>query len=165
MENAASNLETDFSEFKDLKDYDKYEKDLVKYEENLGNISKEVNRIIKRIAEINDSNKKINDQITKLVNEFNNAKIATEEKRKELLREAVPFAKQLKALEPELNEKLYNKYKELRAKKKMPAIVPYSDGNCLGCGIEIAVEVDKLMINQFDIAECPHCGRIIYKLK
>ena len=47
----------------------------------------------------------------------------------------------------------------------MPAFVMYSDGNCLGCGMDISVEVDKLITKIGDCAECPNCGRIVYKIK
>lgn len=160
-----SSYEDDFTAYTDIKDFDKYEKTFSKYEENVSNIIKEIQKTVKRIAEINDTNKKVNEQISKLVVEFNNAKASTEEKRMTLLKEAVPYAKELKKLEPEIEEKYLNKYKELRAKKKMPAFVPYSEGNCMGCGIGIEVEVGKLMVNPYDCAECPHCGRIVYKMK
>ena len=159
-----SSFETDFSDYTDIKDFERYEKSLTKYEENISAIVKDIQKNVKRISEINESNKKINEQISKLVVDFNNAKALTEEKRKALFLEAVPFAKKLKELEPEIEEKYLKKYKELRAKKKMPAFVPYNEGSCMGCGIGIEVEVGKQMINQFDCAECPHCGRIVYKI-
>lgn len=157
-------FETDFSEFTELKDFDKYEKNFAKYEEEVRNLVKDIQKTISKIAEISDNNKKINDQITKLVIDFNQAKNQAEEKRKMLFREAIPFAKKLKEIEPDIEEKYLVKYKELRAKKKMPAFVPYVDGNCMGCGIGIEVEVGKNMNNLYDCAECPHCGRIVYKM-
>lgn len=159
-----TSFETDFSDYTDIKEFDKYEKNFSKYEETVSAIIKDIQKTIKRIGEINESNKKINDQISRLVVEFNNAKMQTEEKRKILLGEAIPFAKKLKELESSIDENLLSKYKELRKKKKMPAFVPYSDGNCMGCGIGIEVEVGKSMVNPYDCAECPHCGRIVYKL-
>lgn len=158
-----ADLVTDFADYNDIKEFDRYEKDLAKYEENVSNFGKEVTKIIKRIAEIGELNKKINDQIARLVVEFQKAKVATEEKRKEIIREAYPFAKHLKEIEPEIAPEVLAKYKEIRA-KKMPVYVPYSDGSCLGCGMGIKLEVDKLLVNPFDSAECPHCGRIVYKL-
>lgn len=157
-------FETDFSDFSDLKDFDKYEKNFTKYEEEVRNLIKDIQKTISKIAEISDNNQKINNQITKLVADFNLSKVELEKKRKELAVSAIPFAKKLKEIEPEVDEKYLTKYKELRAKKKMPAFVPYIDGNCMGCGIGIEVEVGKYMNNPFDCAECPHCGRIVYKM-
>ena len=157
-------LDTDFSDFAEIKDYDKYEKDLAKHEENVSNINKDIVKTIRRIAEINDANAQTNDLITKLVAKFDVLKQDAERKRQESLKGAIPYAKKLKELEPEIDETLMKRYKEIR-QKKMPVLVPYSDESCLGCGINIKLEVENSLINLFDIAECPHCGRMVYKMK
>ena len=164
-EKICASFDIDFDKFSDLKEFDKFESEMVKYEENLITINRTVNKIVKRINEIDNENKKLNDLIDKRIREFNKTKEAATIKQKELLKEAVPYAKQLKALEGEINKKYLKKYRELRDKKKMPAFVMYSDGNCLGCGMDISVEVDKLITKIGDCAECPNCGRIVYKIK
>lgn len=156
-------FDIDFDEFTEIKEFDKFEKDLLKYEETINSIVKEINRLIKKISDINAENNKLNDLIDKRIIEFNKAKEACKAKQSDLLKEAFPYAKQLKALEPDIDPKLLTKYKELRTKRKMPAFVMYMDGNCLGCGMEISVEVDKILKNAGDCTECPHCGRIVYK--
>lgn len=158
-----ASLDSNLGDFTDIKQFDHYEANLKKYEDNVANFGKEIAKVLKRISDIAEANKTINDQINRLILEFNRAKAATEEKRKELLKEAVPFAKQLKELEVDIEPELLAQYKEIR-QKKMPVYVPYSDGSCLGCGMGISVEVDKLLIKPFDSTECPHCGRIVYKL-
>ena len=164
-ETMSATLDVDFDNFSDIKDFDKFESEMSKYEENLTTINKTVNKIVKRINEIELENKKLNDLIDKRIREFNITKEAATVKQKELLKEALPYAKKLKSLENEIDEKYLKKYRELREKKKMPAFVMYSDGNCLGCGMDISVEVDKLFTKIGDCAECPNCGRIVYKFK
>ena len=156
--------DVDFTKYEDLKEFEKFDKEIAKYEEAVTNVTKEISKIIKRISEIGDINTRVNEQITRLAEEFNTTKNVVEEKKKMLLRDMLPYAKQLKAMEPEIDADILEKYKEIR-KKKMPVFVPFSDGSCLGCGINIALEVEKYLVNPFDYTECPHCGRLVYRMK
>jgi predicted nucleic acid-binding Zn-ribbon protein len=165
-EKAYNDLNTvDFDSFASLEDFDNYEKDLKKCEDALNELKKDITKAVGRISDIAIENKRLNDLIDKLIMEFNRAKNIAEAKKNEVLREVIPFARQLKALESEIPEKQLIKYRQLRSQKKMPAYVPYVDGNCFGCGMNIKIEVDKYMKDVFDCAECPHCGRIVYKTK
>ena len=127
------------------------------------NLNKDILKTVRRISEINDANAKTCEILTKLVSQFEIIKQNAERKRQESLRGAIPFAKQLRDLEPSIDPDLLIKYKEIR-KKKMPVLVPYSDESCLGCGINIKLEVEHHLQNAFDVTECPHCGRLVYKM-
>lgn len=163
VEEESNKLDMDFADFSDIKDFDKYEKDLAKVEETVANLNKDILKTVRRISEINDANAKAYEILTKLISQFEIIKQNAERKRQESLRGAIPFAKQLREMEQSIDPDLLNKYKEIR-KKKMPVLVPYSDESCLGCGINIKLEVEHALQNQFDVAECPHCGRLVYKM-
>lgn len=162
-EDDSAKLDTNFADYSDIKDFDKYEKDLSKIEENVANLNKEIIKTVRKIAEINDMYSKTYDLLTKLIAQYDVIKQDAERKRQESLRGAIPFAKQLRDLEPTIDPNLLAKYKEIR-KKKMPVLVPYSAESCLGCGINIRLEVEHNLQNQFDVTECPHCGRLVYKM-
>jgi len=91
------------------------------------------------------------------------AKNALDMKRNQLLGSAKPITEKLRVMGESIDPKLFEKYRALRASKKMPACVPIQDGNCLGCGMNIQIEVEKKLTKEGDWAECPNCGRIVYK--
>ena len=156
-------LSVDVNTFEDAKDFDQYEKNLAKIEENISDIAKEMAKLTRRIAEIGAENKSLNELIDKYITAYKRATQLSEKAKNEVLEKGKPYAMQKKALEPDIEEKYLAKYKVLRSKKIMPAFVPYQDGHCLGCGVDIKIEVDKFMNKKYDCVECPHCGRMVYK--
>lgn len=134
-------------------------------EEEITSLSRDVNRILKKINEIGFDNKRINDEMAAINNDYKATNAALEKKKADMLEKAKPIAAKLKALLPELDEGAFNKYKELRKAKKMPAFVVYHEGNCGGCGMDISIEVGKKLVKGGDLAECPHCGRVVYRLQ
>ena len=139
------------------------ERNFNKCEEEIAAQNKELNRILKRINDINNENRRTNEEMIQLNNEYKVVNAALEKKKAEMLLKAKPIALQLKNLLPEVEGPEFEKYKEIRKNKKMPAFVVYHDGNCGACGMEIAIEVGKKLVKVGDIAECPHCGRMVYK--
>lgn len=139
------------------------EKNFGRYEDEIAALNKEINRITKRINEINLENRKTNDEMMSLNNDYKLLNASLEKKKNDMLLKARPIAIKLKELLPEVEGPEFDKYKEIRKAKKMPAFVVYQNGNCGACGMEIAIEVEKKLVNIGDIAECPHCGRMVYK--
>ncbi len=157
-------LKVNFESFSELDEFDEYEKKLAKHEESMININRDASRLIKKISEINAENKKYNEQMDTLNAEYAKAGKILSNKKREMQKSAGPILKQLEIMSANIEEKLLEKYKLLRSAKKMPAFVPYQDGSCLGCGMNIEIEVDKKLEKAGDYAECPHCGRIVYKM-
>ena len=138
-------------------------KTIKRCEDEINSLSSELNKILKRISEINTENRKTNEEMIALNNEYRLVNNALENKKNDMLAKAKPIVLQLKALLPDLESPEFDKYKEIRKSKKMPAYVVYQNGNCGACGMEIAIEVGNKLQNVGDVAECPHCGRMVYK--
>ena len=131
-----------------------------KYDEEVVALTKQADKAIKAISDINFENKRLNDEITSLNKEY--ALNENMKKKKE-----AEMAETLRPLSVELNtfdKATFEKYSALRKARRMPAFVPYLDGNCGACGMDVKIEVDKKLLKVGDVAECPHCGRIIYKM-
>lgn len=133
------------------------------YEEKLNEIMTELTKALKREEEIALENKRLNEAMEELNNKYKIASAQLEKKRTEMVEKIKPTLVQLKAIMPEIDKDIYAKYMELRKSKKMPALVLYNEGCCGGCGMNIEIEVAKKLINSGDIAECPHCARMVYK--
>ena len=128
-------------------------------------IQRDIQRGFARLQEIDTKDaKEIRQKLTKVLAELKNAEIIRNEKRTEIIssisQEGAALNKMQAELDPE-DLKLYNKVKS--TVNRMPYVVEYRDGNCLGCGIEIKSEVDSKLQKSGDTAECPHCRRIVYK--
>ncbi len=144
-----------------------FEKDFASYEEEISALSKEINALIKKINDINFSNKTLNEEMNAFNKEFQTAAASLKVKEEKIKETIKPLLKQLKEIKPLIEEKLIKKYEELRKAKRMPAFIPYQPAgnviNCGACGMDITVEVAKKLLQSGDVAECPHCGRVVYR--
>ena len=137
--------------------------DYTQFEEEIDQLSKNLNKVLKRINEINSENRKTNEEMINLNREYKRTNTILEKKKSDMLELAKPIVEKLNVLKRDIDKEILEKYKALRKAKKMPAFVVYNDGNCGGCGMDISIEIGKKITNDGDIAECPHCGRIVYK--
>lgn len=156
-------VDFDVNSIKDIATLDTLEKEFDDFDAKINEIAKELAKAIKREEEIAGENKIINEAMETLNNEYRHINGVLEKKKMEMVEKARPHILQLKALAPEIDKKLYEKYIDLRKNKKMPAIVVYNEGCCGGCGMDISIEVGKKLVASGDIAECPHCGRLVFK--
>ncbi len=144
-----------------------FEKEFTIYEEEIAALNKDINAVIKKINDINYTNKTLNEEMNAFNKEFQSAAAALKVKEEKIKEAIKPMLKQLKEIKPSIEEKLIKKYEELRKAKRMPAFIPYQpDGNvinCGACGMDITVEVAKKLLQSGDVAECPHCGRVVYR--
>ena len=143
----------------------KIEKEFADYEAKVTEFGKELTKAVKKEDEIAYENKRLHEEMEVLNNDFKHLNGLLKKKEADMLEKAKPYVKMRKTLELDIDKKLFEKYQELRKNKKMPALVPYNEGCCGGCGMDISIEVGKKLVNPYDLAECTHCGRIVYKPK
>lgn len=134
------------------------------YDEEVTALNKAVDKILKTISDINYDNKRINEEMIALNKEYAINESAKKKKEAEMVETLRPLSAELKAMKADaFDEETFEKYSALRKARRMPAFVPYMNGNCGACGMDIKIEVDRKLVQAGDIAECPHCGRILYK--
>ena len=156
---------TNLSAPKTIEQADKNEETINALISELNAIQKDIQKCFARLQEIDTKDaKEVKQKIGKVLSELKNAEIIRNDKRNEIIssisQEGAALNKMQSELAPE-DLKIYNKVKS--SVNRMPYIVEYRDGNCLGCGIEIKSEVDAKLQKSGDTAECPHCRRIVYK--
>ncbi|MBR1747964.1 MAG: hypothetical protein IJ735_07145 [Clostridia bacterium] len=136
------------------------------YDEEVSALIKEAEKAIKRLSDIQYDNKRLNEEMNALNKDYSKNEASKKKKEIDMAKRLGPLSQQLKEMVKDTFDKAtFEKYSTLRKARRMPAFVPYLDGNCGACGMDVKIEVDKKLLNAGDIAECPHCGRIIYKLK
>ncbi len=157
-----------FSESETLgtdEEYAAFEKKLEEFDKFVGDITKEIAKITKQISDVAVQNKTTHDKLFVLNREYVISKTKFIAQKDAFEKEAEPVRKQLEEITKDIDAKLLEKYNAIRAAKKMPAFVPFMDGtNCGACGMDIGIEVGKKLVNSGDMTECPHCGRIVYKI-
>lgn len=141
-----------------------YEEKINEFEKALAELNKELNKVTKAIADASVQNRTINDRMDALNREYLLSTQAYNKKKSLFEEETKEIRNKLDTIAKEIEPSYLNRYMELRNNKKMPAYVPYMDKNCGACGMDISIEVDKKLQSTGDVAECPHCGRIVYKL-
>ncbi len=82
-------------------------------------------------------------------------------KKAELQAIAQPIRSELEVEIKNLDANAYNKYLQVRKLKGLPAVVTLENNCCGACGMDIGIEMQDL--NSGEGAECPNCGRIVYK--
>ena len=131
----------------------------------LSAIQKDLQKAFRRLQEINSKEAvELKQKFTKVVSELKNAEVERANVRSKILESINAEGQAIRKMQDELNPddlKLYNRVKSTNI--RMPYVVEYQDGSCMGCGIEIKTEVDSKLQNPGDIAECPNCRRIVYK--
>lgn len=155
----------DMDKIEDEQKLAELENEFIKIEEQINALSREIGKINKKINDISIDNKRINEEMRALNSESKVVNATLEKKKAEMLTKAKPIVANLKNLSRDIDEGAFAKYKELRKAKKMPAFVAYQNGSCCGCGMDISIEVGKKMTKVGDATECPHCGRIVYKMQ
>ena len=143
---------------------DKLEDNISSLENELAGIDKDLQRGFKRLQEISREAAELTQKLLKLKAELKNADIARANKRAEIIDSIKEEGKKLTDMKATLDPDDLNIYNKARmAKVKMPIVVPYNDGHCGACGMDIKAEVDGRLQKSGDIAGCPHCRRIVYK--
>ena len=100
----------------------------------------------------------------RIVGEIDAANKARNEKRKQILSGIAEYGYKLNELKNTLDPADLEIYQKVRMSKvKLPIVVELKDGNCRGCGMHIETELHGKLVNPGDIAECPHCRRILYR--
>ncbi len=145
-------------------DFEQYEIQLNEYEKSVTELNKEISKVLKSISDASVQNRSLNDKMDALNREYLLSTQSYNKKKAEFDERTKPIRETLETLAKEIEAEYLKKYLELRKNKKMPAFVCYMEKNCGACGMDISIEVDKKLQKTGDVAECPHCGRIVYKL-
>ena len=133
------------------------------YDEEINALNKAVDKALKTISDIGYDNKRLNEEIIALNKEYAVNEAIKKKKEAEMADMLKPLSVELAKMRPEaFDADTFAKYSALRKAKTMPAVVPYMNGNCGACGIDIRIEVKDKLVAPGDIAECPNCGRILY---
>lgn len=149
---------------KNLEQAGKCDEALKKLEEGLSALDKECARLFRRLEEISRESQQLYSQFRKLRAEIDAANAARNEKRKQILSGIAEYGYKLNELKNTLNPADLELYQKVRMSKvKLPIVVEFKDGNCRGCGMHIETELHGKLVNAGDIAECPHCRRILYR--
>lgn len=141
------------------------------YQKNLEKMLAEVTAAEKDAATINAELEEIKKhaesefkKYNKSIKEYKVSKEAFMALKESLQKEASECLKQLRDLSKEIEPKVMQSYKRVREeRKKFPVLVPLNDKNCGGCGMEISGNLEEKFSGGTELAECPSCGRIIYK--
>lgn len=152
----------EIEEIEDINEIDYYLKNISRYFETINNIEREMTKIRDRLSEITNYYGNENNQIGQCNNKLRKAMEGFEIKKNEVTQKATPIQKQLAAIKIE-PETLAAYYKKLRDIKRIPMVVEYVEPNCTACGMEIKREVEGKLLKTGDIAECPNCGRLVYR--
>lgn len=95
---------------------------------------------------------------------YTEKKHAFEEYRNSFASQVIDLKKQLAELEKEMDDKILERYKNLRASKtKFPLVVELKGSVCQGCFVEAVGADVKMKETGLQIVECPSCGRLVYK--
>lgn len=143
---------------------DYYSKKLEQLMTTIANIEKECDRLTADLKKLQDAAanemKKASKSLT-LAKQFKDAYL---EKQKELSAKAKEIKEKRDIVEKDVDEEVLEIYKKVRKNKKVPFFVPLvSPKTCGGCGMEIANDLLEILNSGKQYAECPNCGRIIFK--
>ena len=144
-------------------------------ENDLTNVSTVANDLINNMSILEKKLMYLAERVNAILSEFENTKkrynvakqkysahkTAYEKKQSEIMPEIEKKRQEIKKLESGIDPVYLAKYKQRRADKMYPVLVPLIDKTCGGCRMELpSASLQKLKENGF--LECEHCRRIIY---
>jgi predicted nucleic acid-binding Zn-ribbon protein len=143
---------------------DYYLKSVNAIADEIASLEKEASHDALRIDEINVSYKNTWEQGIEATGVFKTARAEYENFKKEREERFNQINASLQKLKKNIPEKYMSAYATLRAARKLPAFVEFdpAKGICGRCFMELANDTRSRLKNPGDIAECPHCGRILY---
>lgn len=151
-------------ELRDLSELYELRKRAAEIDSDLPDLDKNITQLLKTLEKIESDSSRILKEMRELNATYKKAMLQLKITEERLNRNNADKRRELNRLLPELDGPMMAKYAELRKTGKMPAVVPYNDGNCGACGMDISIEVGHILVNSGDFTECPHCGRLVYKL-
>lgn len=143
---------------------DYYAKQLSKKAAQLEGLEKECSRMLKELGAVEEQAKKtfaLGKELQRRIKIYSDeyARLIADRHG-----EAEQLHKERLALEKEVDPSLLELYKKAQANGKAPYFVPLNGESCGGCGMGLDVAImDRFRTGQI-IAECPNCGRFIYKI-
>ena len=144
-------------------------------EDDLTNVNNVASDLINNMSILEKKLMYLAERVNAILSEFENTKkrynvakqkysahkAAYEKKQSELMPEIEKKRQEIKKLESGIDPVYLAKYKQRRADKIYPVLVPLLDKTCGGCRMELpSASLQKLKENGF--LECEHCRRIIY---
>lgn len=123
-------------------------------------LERNINIIITKIKESLKDFDTAKQNIIKAKQKYKIFKDKYEEDVKSVLPKVKEIEDKMSAMEKSLNPELFAKYKTAKADKIFPVFVPFSNGHCAGCRVEIpTAKANKLKTDGTIVCEC---HRIIY---
>lgn len=145
-------------------------------DDQLAKLNKELEIMLSNLTTIENRLKALNSGIEVIVKRFENAKknafVAKGhyQKAKEeidklsaaIAPQKIAFGKQLEAIRPKIDAKLFARYATVRKDNIFPAITRLVDGRCGACRMELSrVLIGRLAAD--DVVECENCRRIVFQ--
>lgn len=94
---------------------------------------------------------------------YKESKSAFDKLKDEMNPEAQAVLEKLEKIEKEINDSLLvERYKNIKADNKFPVVVIAENSSCMGCGMNLASDLQMKLKSNKDLAECPNCGRMLY---
>ena len=108
-------------------------------------LERNINIIITKIKTSLKDFETTKNNIIKAKQKYNVFKAKYEQDLASVMPKIKEIEQKLKSLEPNLDKELFAKYKAIKADKIFPVFVPFSNGHCSGCRVEIPTsKVNKL---------------------
>ncbi len=154
--------ERESEDIADLKQADFYSRNLEKLMGDMQNLSKQMSVLSTKVDEHRKGYEKALKQGKEAKQKGIELSPLFQKAREDIKPIIEELNKKLAALGRGVEAKTLTHYKQLRAAKKIPAVVPlHGEASCGGCFMEMAGNaIVKLKADGF--IECPNCSRIIY---
>lgn len=124
-------------------------------------LERNINIIINKIKSSLKDFETTKNNIIKAKQKYNQFKTKCEADIQAVMPKVKEIEAKLKELEPSLDKDLFAKYKSSKADKIFPVFVPFANGHCSGCRVEIPTATANKLKAEGKII-CEQCHRVIY---
>ncbi|HKL93659.1 MAG TPA: C4-type zinc ribbon domain-containing protein [Clostridia bacterium] len=148
----------------DLNEVEYYNKMLAGLVDELSQLEKDLNKDISKVDVITANFKSTWEAGQKATALYKNARNEYEKLKAEKTSEAKPLVEKLEELSKNIEPRIIEIYKSLRANRKLPAFVEYvpEDKRCGRCFMDLPSDAQTKLKKAGDVSECPNCHRFLY---
>lgn len=154
----------DFESFESDEDFANYETDYSKFERELLDINKEIRQCVDRRYQVKNARERIHADVKNASEGLGRKQKAFVDALNGAKERVRPIAAEMSELRKRIDPEAMRRYEALKSSgKNLPVVAIYVAGCCMGCGMNIRDDLRGGDPDKGEYAECPYCGRMLYK--
>ncbi len=144
-----------------MQEFERMRKEAAEIQSTYNKHEAELKRLIERLDKIEANMAKIASNLPRAKKDYTDYKAVYDKEAAVIAEECAPFRQQMSALESKIEQKLLQRYGNIKKNRPNP-LAPVRNSRCSGCNMELPSVALKQVIESGNLLECENCGRLLF---